>query len=202
MNEPLKSYPYARLVLSLLLPGAILVVSMLAWFIVIGTKTPVEHNPNKKFYESTIKPLIDENAQANLDAVKRCLERIDDAFGKYQRGVEPFAEDITSIGTRLGILWRMPADWWYEDGRVQHYVQTKFEEHIFSEKQLNEDLRSALVSLRDELRANRSQLLTSVKLAVSESDFPELAIPDYRSFDEQVNSLLTEFLSERAKDSV
>lgn len=211
MNESLKPRSDARLVRSLLLPVAILVVSIVAWFVVTRTETPappipqpppVEVNRTKEFYDSTLQPLVDENQRANLAAVERCLARIGDSFTKYRKGIKPFSDDITSMGTRFGILRRMPANWWYEDGRIQQYVQTKFETHIFGEKQLNDDLTLALTSLRDEIYANRSQLLASVKLAVSESDFPELAIPDYKAFDDQVNQLLVEFSSNRAKDSV
>lgn len=211
MNESLKPRSDARLVRSLVLPVAILVVSIVAWFVVTRTQTPVppvpqpppvEVNRTKEFYDSTLQPLVDENQRANLVAIERCLSRIDDSFTIYRKGIKPFSDDITSMGTRFGILTRMPANWWYEDGRIQRFVQTKFETHIFGEKQLNDDLTSALASLRDEIHANRNQLLASVKLAVFESDFPSLAIPDYRSFDEQVNQLLLEFSSNRAKDSV
>lgn len=211
MNESLKPRSDARLVRSLLLPVAILVVSIVAWFVVARTQTavppvpqppPVEVNRTKEFYDSTLQPLVDENRQANLAAVERCLTRIGDSFTKYRNGIKPFSDDITSMGTRFGILRRMPANWWYEDGRIQKYVQAKFETHIFGEKQLNDDLTSALASLRDEIHANRNQLLASVKLAVSDSDFPNLTIPDYKAFDEQVNQLLVEFSSNRAKDSV
>lgn len=211
MNESPKPRSDARFVRSLLLPGAILVVSIVAWFIVTRTQTsvppipdppPVEVNRTKEFLESTLQPLVDENQLANLVAVERCLTRIDDSFTKYRKGIKPFSDDITSMGTRFGILTRMPANWWYEDGRIQQYVQAKFESHIFGEKQLNDDLTLALTSLRDEIQANRSELLASVKLAISESDFPNLAIPDYKAFDQQVNRLLVEFSSNRARDSV
>lgn len=211
MNRTLKRRSDTRLARPLLLPSAILVVSIVAWFAVTRTKTrlppipeppPVEGNLPKEFLDSTLRPLVDENQQANLDACERCLIRIDDSFTKYRKGIQPFSDDITSIGTRFGILRRMPANWWYQDGRILRFVQTKFETHIFGEKQLNDDLTLALTSLRDEIHANGNHLLASVKLAVSESDLPSVAVPDYRAFDEQVNQLLLEMSSNRAKESV
>lgn len=196
---------------SLLLPAAIFVVSIVAWFILTRTQTPMPPVPTppqpevkrkQAFHTSRIEPLILENQHANRQAVERCLARIDDVFAKYRKGIAPFSEDITSMGSRFRILTRMPADWWYDDSRIQQYVQSKFEKHIFGERQLNDDLTSALATFRDELQANRRELLASVKLAVSESDFPAWVIPNDKGFDEQVGEILVEFSSKRAKDSV
>lgn len=211
MNETPNSRPGTSLLRSLLLPVAILIVSIVAWFIIARTQTPVppvlappqpEMKRKQAFHTSRIAPLMLENQDANRQAVERCLARIDDAFTTYRKGIVPFSEDLTSLGTRFHILTRMPLDWWYDDSRIQQYVQSKFEKHIFGERQLNDDLTSALAAFRDELHANRRELLASVKLAVSESDFPEWAFPDDEGFDEQVGQLLIAFASTRAKDAV
>jgi len=196
---------------SILWPTVILVVSIIAWFMVTYQKTPSPDIPTPPhssfdrrtaFYHSEITPLIQANAQSNREAAQRCLARIDDAFARYRQGIKPFGEDITSMGARFGILVRMPSDWWYDDGRLEHYVQDKFETHLFSEDQLNTDLTHALTAFRDDLRANRNQLLALTKVAIQDRDFPGLSVPDYHSFDSKVNRQLVEFATGRAQDSV
>jgi hypothetical protein len=211
MNDSLKPQTDDQLVRSLLLPVAILVVTIMLWFIVTSDRTPVPPVPqpptvnikrNELIYDAKLKPLVDENYRANLAAVERFITRINDSFNKYRKGIEPFGNDITSMGTRFSILKRMPADWWYKNNSVQDFVQKKFETHIFSEKQLNEDLTSALTALNEEFQANGYQLLAEAKLAIYNSDLTNPEIPDYKSYDEDVKRLLLEFSTKSAKDSV
>jgi hypothetical protein len=196
---------------SILWPAVILVVAILAWFMVtfqktpspdLPTPTPVSFDRRAAFYHSEITPLIRSNAQANHEAAQRCLARIDDTFARYRQGIKPFSEDITSLGARFGILVRLPSDWWYDDGRLEQYVQHKFETHLFSEAQLNNVLTHALTLFRDDLRANRNQLLALTKAAIQDSDFPGLSVPDYHAFDSTVNRQFVEFATGRAQDSV
>jgi hypothetical protein len=189
----------------------ILVVSLIAWCLMVFQKTPSPDIPTPSpssfagraaFYRTEIAPLMQVNALANREAAQRCLARIDDAFARYRRGIQPFSEDITSMGARFGILVRMPSDWWYGDGRLEQYVRDKFEMHLFSEDQLTTDLSHALTTFRDELRANRNQLLALTKVAIQERDFPGLSAPDDYSFGSKVNGQLVEFATGRAQDSV
>jgi hypothetical protein len=195
----------------ILWPSVILVVSIIAWFMVTYPKMPSSDIPTPPhpsfdrravFYRTEITPLMQGNVQANREAAQRCLARIDDAFARYRQGIPSFSEDITSMGARFGMLVRLPSDWWYDDGRLEQYVQDKFATHLFSEDHLNADLTHALSAFRDDLRANRSQLLAQTKIAIQESDFPDLAVPDYHSFDSKVNRQLVEFATGRAQDSV
>jgi hypothetical protein len=196
---------------SILWPAVILVVSIIAWFMVTSQKTPspdiptpthFSFNRRAAFYHSEITPLIRTNTQANHEAAQRCLARIDDAFARYRQGIKSFSEDITSMGARFGILVRLPSDWWYDDGRLEQYVQDKFETHLFSEAQLNNALTHALTIFRDDLQANRNQLLALTKVAIQDSDFPGLSVPDDHSFDSTVNRQFVEFATGRAQDSV
>jgi len=196
---------------SILWPVVILVVSIIAWFIVTSQKTRssdlpapthVSFDRRAVFYHSEITPLIRTNAQANHEAAQRCLARIDDAFARYRQGIKPFSEDITSMGARFGILVRLPSDWWYDDGRLEQYVQDKFATHLFSEAQLNHALTHALTIFRDDLRANRNQLLALTKAAIQDSDFPGLSVPDNHAFDSAVHRQFVEFATGRAQDSV
>jgi hypothetical protein len=192
-------------------PLVILVITTIAWFMVtsqkmsspdLRTPTPISFDRRAAFYHSEIAPLIRSNSQANHEAAQRCLARIDDAFARYRQGITPFSEDITSMGARFGILVRLPSDWWYDDGRLEQYVQDKFETHLFSETQLTNTLTHALTLFRDDLQANRNQLLALTKVAIQDSDFPSLAVLDDHAFGSTINRQLVEFATGQAQDSV
>ncbi len=155
-----------------------------------------------RFYDQEVTPLLDANQQANRQAVQRCLQRIDDLFAGYERGAKKLSEDLTSFTTRWGVLRRMPGAWWTEDQRIHEFIHRKFEEHVFGEEQLNHDLQEVLQQLRTDLRANGAGLLASVQAAVSLSDLPDLTIPSYKSYDEQIRSSMVTFAASRASDSV
>lgn len=217
MSESRKSNHSNALTVSFVAPVLIFVASGATWLLFTQQQTPlpqivdpppvltpppVTRESPQEFFDSQIQPLLHENHQANLQAVDRSLQRIEEAFSGYLRGIRPFSEDVTSIGTRFGVLTRMPLNWWYADSRIQRFVQEKFEKHIFGEDQFNADISSALKDFRDEVYANRRNLLASVKVAVSESDFPDMPVPEYENYSKQINTVLTEFSSNRATDSV
>jgi hypothetical protein len=197
---------------SLAWPAAALVLSLLVWASLFWRPTtpppqpPVFPQPSTKlspnFYDSRIAPLERDNQQANRAAAARCISRIEEHFKTYRDGVGGFCNDITGMGTRFGVLRRMPANWWYEHDSITPYITRKFEKHIYREEQLRGDVGAALTTFRDDLRANRGTLLSGVKVAVSESTLPHLAIPDSESFDKHVMEDLTAFAADRAKDSV
>jgi len=189
---------------TILFPIALLVGSLAGWFFVAQPPPkppPVPHLPSielskiRAFHDDVLRPLIEENKGADLAAADRCLLRIEEAFARYRAGVKPFSEDITRMGTRVGMLRRMFSDWWTKGESVQPFVHAKFQRHIFGEKELTDDVTAALL-------ANQRQLLASVKLAVTEHDFPELILPDTRVFDEEARRVLLAFASERAESSV
>lgn len=157
---------------------------------------------DETFFDSSIRPLERENQRANREAADRCIARIAESFEQYRAGVDGFCEEITGIGTRFGVLRRMPANWWYEHDTITPYINRKFEKHIFSEDQLKKDLGAALAAFREDLRANRGSLLSAVKVAVSESMLPHMEMPDYDAFDRQVVNDLSDYAARRAEDSV
>lgn len=200
---------------SLIWPVIALVVSIMALALLFWRGShkpppppvpPLPPTPTTKlsenFFDSRIRPLERENQQANREAADRCIARLAESFKQYRSGVKGFCEEITGIGTRFGVLRRMPANWWYEHDTITPYINRKFEKHIFSEDQLKKDLGAALATFREDLRANRGSLLSAVKVAVSESMLPNLEMPDYEAFDRQVVHDLTDYAARRAEDSV
>lgn len=200
----------------IVVPAAIVVLAIVAWWLIVSSETPPPADPpqpppietdagsasREKFYTGQIQPLLKTAAQANDKAAERAVTRINEAFDKYREGVKPFVEDVTSYPTRFGIIGRMPGDWWYEDDRINGYVQTKFEKHLFSESQLKQDITAVLEALKEDLEANKNRLLGECLAAINGEDLPSIKLPDYESYDREVREIILEFSKQRAKDSV
>lgn len=154
------------------------------------------------FFESQVLSKLEATDEANRLAAKRCLQRIEQNFDGYRAGVGPFVDDITGIQSRFGILKRMPGGWWNGDERVNKYVTEKFEQHLFSEATLTDDLRSSLESFRNDVRANQRELLIRTRAAISQSDLPPIELDDYESFFEIVNQQIRALTGDEAKTSV
>lgn len=156
----------------------------------------------RAFFDSQIDPLILTSHEEGRKSIERCSDRIREMFGRYGEGIDPFVHDLTSTWTRLGVLKRMPGEWWTQDDRVEKFIQEKFEKHIFSEGQLNRELTGAMRDLREDLLADRMRLLSQIKLSISVSELPELSLPDNIEFEKQVVEQLNHYSSLRAQDSV
>ncbi|GIX00597.1 MAG: hypothetical protein KatS3mg111_3929 [Pirellulaceae bacterium] len=212
-----------HLIKQVAVPSMVLFLSIVAWWVVTSRETPLPEPPTppsvevippqedreareakrrREMFEEAVQPEIEAIHQANLKAVQDCIARIDSAFRRYHQGVEPFVEDVTSMGTRFGILSRMPGQWWNEDQRVNVYVRQKFEKHLFSDARIRNDVSAALVAFRDQIHDNRQELLVQVKANVSQSDFPEIKLPDYEAHMSELNRRLQEFATSRGVDSV
>ena len=115
------------------------------------------------FYDAEVEPLIAKTDALNREAADRCIKRLEQVFAGYHAGVRPFVEDLTSISTRFGIVRRMPGNWWRQDNRIQNYVQDKFEQHLFSERKLLDDITAVLSEFRNDVDANQKRMLISVQ---------------------------------------
>ncbi|WP_147871429.1 hypothetical protein [Stieleria maiorica] len=155
-----------------------------------------------RFYDAQVLPLIAEVDALNLAAADRCLNRIDRILQGYHAGVEPFVADMTSISTRLGVLKRMPGGWWTSDGRVEAYVQDKFETHLFSQQTLLEDISGALLQFRRDVDANQSLMLTRVQAALSTSDLPDVLLQPHDTFFRELSTELGSYAAGQGATSV
>lgn len=155
-----------------------------------------------RFYDSQVTPLIAEVDAQNRAAADRCLRRIDRVIKGYHAGVEPFVDDMTSISTRLGVLKRMPGGWWASDGRVEAYVQEKFETHLFSEQKLVDDISGVLLQFRNEVDANQTLMLTRVQAALSTSDLPGVELQHQEDFFRDLSTQLGSYAADQGTTSV
>ena len=156
----------------------------------------------KEFFEREVLPAIAQTDQQNREAAERCIERLSRLIDQYRQGVDPFVNDLTSIKTRLGIVRRMPAAWWKEDRSVEAYVQTKFEQHLFSEQQLINDVGAALDGFRDEVDANQRRMLTQIRASLEISDLPEIRVEDDDAFLASVANQLQTYSSQQGTSSL
>ena len=155
-----------------------------------------------RFFDQSVTPLIEQTDAENLEAAKRCLSRLDQVIQSYHAGVEPFVHDMTSLGTRFGILKRMPGGWWKGDARVEAYVQDKFETHLFTEQQLIDDISEVLLQFRCEIDANQTALLASVQAALTTADLPEVALDNHETFFRELSKELNVYVADQGTTSV
>lgn len=208
---------------SWLWPVVILVASVAGWYGITSIETgpprvpsgpkvpqaPARPSPaevearKRQFFNEAVLPLLNELDRRNQQAAQRCLERIDDAFRRYRQGVRPFTEDVTSLGTRLGVLVRLPGAWWSGDDRIEQYIRAKFEQHIFSQEKLQNDISGALLAYREDVHANLRVFHAQVKVAAYRSDVEEVVqLPDYEVFSQVVFAEAIRFAQGKAVDSV
>ncbi|KAA5544561.1 hypothetical protein FYK55_09590 [Roseiconus nitratireducens] len=155
-----------------------------------------------RFFETSVLPLIEQLEADNRAAANRCLIRTERLIDQYHRGVEPFVQDMTSISTRLGILKRMPAGWWKEDGRVESYVQQKFESHLFSEQSLVRDITSVLMQFRSEVDANQRATLADVQAALTTADLPAVRLDQQEAFFRKLSQQINQYAADQGTTSV
>lgn len=155
-----------------------------------------------RFYDTHITPLIAQVDAENRAASDRCLRRIDRVLEGYHDGVELFVDDMTSISTRLGVLKRMPGGWWASDGRVQTYVETKFESHLFSEQELVDDISGKLIQFRDDIDANQKRMLTRVQAALTTADLPGVRLDPQENFFRELSTQLGSYAADQGTTSV
>jgi hypothetical protein len=124
------------------------------------------------FFDQQVRPQLDQYAQRNQGAVSRAADRVTSQIGAYRKGIPAFVEDITSWGTRFGVIGRGSQDlwekWWGDPSnatRVREYVSAKFEKSLFSDRDLAVLLTDTLQQIRDDLQASQNQLYAGIRSA-------------------------------------
>lgn len=154
------------------------------------------------FFAADVEPSIKEADKLNHEAADRCVARLKDSFNGYRTGIKPFCVEINTWGTRLGVIRRMPSDWWYEKTDVSDYIQAKFAKHLFTDKKLAADIESALAQFRADVEANQNTLVTKIRAATSSKDLPGLPDINYSDFASDLSSRLKAYSAQSATDSV
>lgn len=140
----------------------------------------------EQFFQAEALPEIVAADRRNREAAERCVQRIRDMSAKHRAGIQPFVEDLQSYGTRLGIIGRMPADWWYTQKSVLEMLNQKFDEHVFSKESLQSGIDGAIEAFNAELNANRLKMVMQIQAELTSSDLGDLPSIDAEEWSEEV----------------
>jgi len=154
------------------------------------------------FFKAEVEPSIKEADKLNREAAEHCVTRLKESFNGYRAGIQPFCAEFHTWGTRLGVIRRMPSDWWYEQTDVSDYIQAKFGKHMFTDKKLADDIADALAQFRADVEANQNALLTNIRAAISSQDLPRLPEIHYSEFAGDLSERLKDYTAQSARDSV
>jgi len=165
-----------------------------------------------QFYERDLVPLLDKaNKQNHVDADK-AMARLHEEFDQFRTGVPRFAEDVTSWGTRFGVVGRMTRDKWENlwktdvdpsSEAVRNYMIEKFETHIMSGDALQKAINSTLSQFREDMTANRNLLLKEIKLALTTRDIKlNFSMPDSDAFQRDFDDCVARSVKGQGQDSL
>lgn len=185
----------------MLLPSLALLLSVLllgsAWWIATrptpipaSSVTPLEtasprltKEQMQRFFDRQVRPQLDQYAERNHQAVQRAAERISSQIDAYRQGIPAFVKDMTSWGTRFGVIGRSSQDlwarWWGDPSnatRVREYVSAKFSKALFSDQDLAVMMEDTLGQFRDDLQASQNRLYADIRSAWESPPFPDGAL--------------------------
>ncbi|PQO28933.1 hypothetical protein C5Y97_24560 [Blastopirellula marina] len=96
----------------------------------------------------------------------------------------------------------MPSDWWHETNEIHKLVAGKLEKHVFSEERLRKDIDNSLAQFRDDIKANNTKMLTSIKAATTGTQLPSLQDLNIAEFTSDVVAKIESYSTDSATESV
>jgi hypothetical protein len=161
-------------------------------------------------YRESIVPLLDDFNRRNQAAAVRALALLHARIDAHRAGIQPFAEDITSWGTRFGLIRRYPSDlwdkWWHDKkdaNRIREYVNTKFREHILSEAELQKDVADVVGQFNDDMSASRNRLYEELVLPLGQINTARTATaPGMQQFQNEVQGRMEQISEPLASDTL
>jgi hypothetical protein len=137
-------------------------------------------------YFAQVVPRLDESLRRKRDASDRAIGQLRARLDGHRHGARQFADDVTSWGTRFGLLGRMSKDawrkWWKDDpnsARARAYVQAKFRAHVISERDLEASLEAAIGQFASDMEADRNALFADIRLPLQTAG-AQLRVSDQR----------------------
>jgi len=131
-------------------------------------------------YANDIVPLLDESLKRKQDAAGRALAILHKRLDGHRKGIPEFAEDVTSWGTRFGVVGRSTRDA-YRKARgkpdaetTRRYVERKFRDHVMTEIALEAAVGAAVEQFRADLEADRNTLMSDIRVPLNASGAPVL----------------------------
>lgn len=166
-------------------------------------KTAQERRAEREiFFAQKIEPVISATDRRNREAANQCTSVLRESFESYRRGIPTFCEEINSWGTRLGVMKRMPTDWWYEKTDVNQFIRDKFSRHLFNDETLTNDVNAALDHFQEAVQSNQEQMLREIRVAVSGADLPNPPELDTAEFVVELSQRFHDFNVDSAEKSL
>jgi hypothetical protein len=161
-------------------------------------------------YQKDIVPLLDASLARKQDAAGRALSILHKRLGGHRKGIPAFADDITSWGTRFGVVGRSTRDAYRKVRRkpdantTRTYVEQKFRQHVMSEIELEAAVAAAVEQFRADLEADRNLLLSEVRVPLHASGAPVLTFDDaqWSAVREQIIERGNELAASGSNDSI
>ena len=131
-------------------------------------------------YRVEIVPLLDESLKRKQDAAGRALSILHKRLDGHRKGIPAFAADVTSWGTRFGVVGRSTRDAYRKLRRrpdtqtTRRYVERKFRDHVMSELALEAAVGAVVEQFRADLEADRNLLFSEIQLPLRASGAPVL----------------------------
>ena len=174
------------------------------------TPPKVSREQVDRFFDDRVSPLIAGAEKRDREAVNRAMQQVHGSFDGFRAGIPGFTDDVTSWGTRGGVIQRLAQDqwskWWGDKAnanRVEKYVANKFKDRVLSESKLQDALSKALGELRADLEASHNELAAEIKAAVTAPQCPvQLATADWNHWFQNIEHTATEISKKQATDSV
>jgi hypothetical protein len=134
----------------------------------LNVPSRMTQNEKQVFFNEKISPLIARNQEANQKALKKFKDNIHAQFEGYRAKIPVFVEDITGFGNKTKIMWESAIQIGSDDKKkVERHVTSKFNADVVSADQIRMSLENQVLAFRQEIEANRNEMLAACDAAVS-----------------------------------
>lgn len=160
--------------------------------------SPIELQAWRERAWDKIAPRLDETDRVAEAAIVEKLSELDDFFRDRKAGVPAFAKEVLSLsGKWTFVKSKLPTA---EDGDHFHYLDERFQRHVFSPDDLRRTLESVIAEYVSRLEGLESQLLVDVRADLSDGDLAVAGAPKLppteaalrAEFDRLLNSVASE----------
>lgn len=107
-------------------------------------------------FNEKVKPVVEDCKRENEEVLRKCLFTLDERMKECYSGIDPFLDDMTSFGTKIGIVWNWAV------GDKEAYIKSKFEEHIVSEEELKQILNDVVEQYIEGVGGNINEMHTRI----------------------------------------
>lgn len=173
---------------------------------------PISYEEISRIFESNLMPHIEYANSENDAAKERALRTVRDNFVEFRTGIPLFTKDLTSWGTRFGVVSNWSKDkwdqWWNDNenaNRLGEYVHNKFREHILSEDKLEAVFNDSITQFTADMAANRNILLSEMQIVLRSQHIPvQIRIPneDFNDFISETQDIFYKLSSQLGSKSL